>query len=224
MRIIGRADWNATPASLPSVKMRLPAGAVYIHHSVTQPSDNPRRDMQTIESIGMQRFGQFPYSFCISPHDGEILEGCGLRRGAHTAQRNSNAFGICWVGNYNEQNPKVQQLDATRWLIAKLRSDGHLSPTAPILGHRDVYATACPGNKLYAMLNEIRIPWGGTMPESPDRPKSNAPIVGIASTPSGKGYWLVAADGGVFGFGDADFIGNVEYIKPDDREWLPKKA
>jgi hypothetical protein len=28
----------------------------------------------------------------------------------------------------------------------------------------------------------------------------NKPIVGIASTPDGKGYWLVASDGGVFAF------------------------
>ena len=31
----------------------------------------------------------------------------------------------------------------------------------------------------------------------------NAPIVGMASTPTGQGYWLVAADGGVFSYGDA---------------------
>ena len=35
----------------------------------------------------------------------------------------------------------------------------------------------------------------------------NSPIVGIASTPTGDGYWLVAADGGVFNFGDAVFAG-----------------
>jgi len=35
-----------------------------------------------------------------------------------------------------------------------------------------------------------------------------APIVGIAPTPDGRGYWLVAADGGVFTFGDAGFYGN----------------
>jgi sugar lactone lactonase YvrE len=35
-----------------------------------------------------------------------------------------------------------------------------------------------------------------------------SPIVGIASTPDGKGYWLVGADGGVFNFGDAGFYGN----------------
>jgi hypothetical protein len=36
----------------------------------------------------------------------------------------------------------------------------------------------------------------------------NAPIVGMASTPDGLGYWLVAADGGIFNFGDATFSGS----------------
>jgi hypothetical protein len=35
-----------------------------------------------------------------------------------------------------------------------------------------------------------------------------APIVGMEATPSGNGYWLVAADGGIFGFGDASFLGS----------------
>ena len=34
------------------------------------------------------------------------------------------------------------------------------------------------------------------------------PIVGMAATPSGKGYWLVASDGGIFTFGDAHFYGS----------------
>ena len=36
----------------------------------------------------------------------------------------------------------------------------------------------------------------------------NKPIVGMAATPSGHGYWLVASDGGVFSFGDAAFHGS----------------
>jgi hypothetical protein len=35
------------------------------------------------------------------------------------------------------------------------------------------------------------------------------PIVGMASTPDGRGYWLVASDGGVFAFGDAHFFGSM---------------
>jgi hypothetical protein len=36
----------------------------------------------------------------------------------------------------------------------------------------------------------------------------NADLVSIASTPSGRGYWVAAADGGVFAFGDARFAGS----------------
>ncbi len=37
----------------------------------------------------------------------------------------------------------------------------------------------------------------------------NAPIVGMAPTPDGRGYWLVASDGGIFSFGDAAFHGSM---------------
>ncbi len=43
------------------------------------------------------------------------------------------------------------------------------------------------------------------------------PVVGMAVTPDGGGYWLVASDGGVFAFGDAAFdgsAGNLTLTKP----------
>jgi hypothetical protein len=36
----------------------------------------------------------------------------------------------------------------------------------------------------------------------------NKPVVGMVATPDGKGYWLVASDGGIFSFGDAAFHGS----------------
>ena len=36
--------------------------------------------------------------------------------------------------------------------------------------------------------------------------KLTQPIVGMAATPTGQGYWLVASDGGVFAFGDAGVL------------------
>ena len=38
---------------------------------------------------------------------------------------------------------------------------------------------------------------------------SMQPLAGMVSTPSGHGYWQVAADGGVFAFGDAKFYGSM---------------
>ena len=52
----------------------------------------------------------------------------------------------------------------------------------------------------------------------------------MASFPSGKGYWLVAGDGGIFAFGDALFYGSTGGIRlnkpiigmsgPTDRQGL----
>src|SRR5207244_3505542 len=41
----------------------------------------------------------------------------------------------------------------------------------------------------------------------------NRPIVATAATPDGKGYWLVASDGGIFSFGAAGFFGSTGAIK-----------
>src|SRR3546814_20085687 len=43
--------------------------------------------------------------------------------------------------------------------------------------------------------------------------KLNQPIVGMAPTPTGSGYWRVAADGGIFTFGDARFHGSTGAMK-----------
>jgi ribosomal protein L24E len=39
------------------------------------------------------------------------------------------------------------------------------------------------------------------------------PIVGIAATRTGHGYWMVASDGGVFSFGDARFFGSTGALR-----------
>ncbi len=43
----------------------------------------------------------------------------------------------------------------------------------------------------------------------------NQPIVGMANTFSGDGYWLVASDGGIFSFGDATFCGSTGAHQPE---------
>jgi predicted lipoprotein with Yx(FWY)xxD motif len=58
------------------------------------------------------------------------------------------------------------------------------------------------------------VSFGGTwhvvsLAMSPSAPAVlNKPVVGMAPTADGKGYWLVASDGGIFSFGDAVFYGS----------------
>src|SRR5207248_2483152 len=39
--------------------------------------------------------------------------------------------------------------------------------------------------------------------------KLNGPVLGSVATPNGKGYYMVASDGGIFAFGDAAFAGSM---------------
>jgi len=50
----------------------------------------------------------------------------------------------------------------------------------------------------------------------------NRPIVGMAPTADGNGYWLVASDGGIFNYGDAGFYGSAAGAgspDPAERSW-----
>ncbi len=38
------------------------------------------------------------------------------------------------------------------------------------------------------------------------------PVVGMTATVDGNGYWLVASDGGIFSYGDAQFYGSTGAI------------
>ena len=53
-------------------------------------------------------------------------------------------------------------------------------------------------------------PWrrSGTGLARAVEPPAARPVVGMAATPDGNGYWLVASDGGIFNYGDATFYGS----------------
>ena len=67
----------------------------------------------------------------------------------------------------------------------------------------------------FALVNQATAPAPGTTPGTGGQASTtspitglDAPIVGMAGTPDGGGYWLVASDGGIFSFGDAAFHGS----------------
>lgn len=46
--------------------------------------------------------------------------------------------------------------------------------------------------------------------QDPNVHRAQAPVVAFEATPTGKGYWIVTADGEVFAFGDAQYFGRVD--------------
>jgi hypothetical protein len=53
------------------------------------------------------------------------------------------------------------------------------------------------------------VPFGSAQNFGAAPAQTAAPIVGMAATPSGLGYWIVGADGGIFTFGDAGYFGSM---------------
>ena len=207
MDIVSRAAWGAAPEQ-ERPPMRLPAVALHLHHTVTPVSDDPRADMRAVQRIGIRRFGYTSYSYCVHAN-GTVLEGQGLRVGAHTAGRNSTSFGVALIGNYEQRVVTPEQINSVRWLVAHLIATRALQPgTYPTGGHRDVAQTACPGAWAYRVLPEFRRPWTSasdpevsTMPDNPDLPNFSTPFHSFhpCVDQNGKcqGYYMVSESGEV---------------------------
>jgi hypothetical protein len=85
------------------------------------------------------------------------------------------------------------------WLVA---SDGGVFAFAGPSYSGPPSSPPSPGGRFYGSMGGAHL---------------NAPVVGIAATPDGGGYWLVAADGGVFSFGDAQFFGSMGGTRMNSR-------
>jgi hypothetical protein len=174
VRIISRREWGARNGAGRHVT-KLPAAEVWLHHSATvapdlvEPWDDDIEAIRTIERIGAERFGMeygFPYTFGITPA-GLVFEGHDIARtGAHTKGHNTAGRAICWVGNYADNRPTEAMVQATAELLIHGHAQGWWAAPQLTGGHRDVKATACPGQHAYALIPEInrRAAGGDTMP------------------------------------------------------------
>ncbi|WP_445330544.1 N-acetylmuramoyl-L-alanine amidase [Streptomyces sp. GSL17-111] len=128
-------------------------------------------------SLGWRDVG---YNFFVDKC-GQIYEGRagGVTKpvmGAHTYGFNSNTMGIAVLGSYGGTNPSKAATDGvaklTAWKLGLYGVDPNSSTTLvsgggkyrkgarvtmrTIAGHRDGFATECPGARLYAELGSIR--------------------------------------------------------------------
>ncbi|MFD8142225.1 peptidoglycan recognition family protein [Streptomyces sp. NPDC059708] len=76
-------------------------------------------------------------------------------RGAHCVGQNTVAIGIENEGTYTTEVPPAAQFSALADLCAHVCRQYGVSPSE-IYGHRDFNSTACPGDRLYAMLPQLR--------------------------------------------------------------------
>ncbi len=184
-RIYTRAEWGADERLRGRTVEYGQIQAGFVHHTVNtndyQPEDVPAiiRGIYAfhVKSRGYRDVG---YNFLIDKW-GRIWEGRygGIDKpvtGAHTYGHNDDAFAASTIGTYTDTEPTAATLDAYARLFA-WKFDMHgVDPLSTVYldgarvnaisGHRDTFATECPGARLYAKLPQIRTATAGYMSRS----------------------------------------------------------
>jgi len=128
---------------------------IVIHHT-----GNPTDDDLSAEEIHASHLKQgwagIGYHFVIRK-DGTVEAGRPLDCiGAHAYGFNEHTVGIHLSGNFEIGTPTNEQIESLAKLLADLTEMYGLENTSQyVVGHRDLMATACPGENLYQMLPEI---------------------------------------------------------------------
>ena len=92
------------------------------------------------------------YNFVVG-EDGNAYEGRGWENlGAHAGGANTGSVGICVLGDFTSGVPNAAAQARVRELISCGVSAGYLTSSYKLCGHRDVGATACPGDSFYPVV------------------------------------------------------------------------
>jgi len=133
-----------------------PSQGIYWHHTVSRcdASDVEEQYQWLLNHRSEGPYG-LPYNFIIfpaSPHTVWYLNDVD-KAWPHTYGHN-DATAVCAVGNWDVNTPP-QSLADRMWQVshALMVMWGH---PIDVFGHRDCYATACPGRYLYAELQALK--------------------------------------------------------------------
>ena len=201
---------------------------VIVHHTATPNNYSPDQaaaivrgiDVYHVRSNGWDDIG---YNFLIDRY-GQVYEGRygGITRnviGAHALGFNTGSVGIALIGNFTRTKPTAVAVQSLERLIAWRLDLAHVDPASTLTyvsggserwragtkvklravsGHRDTGSTTCPGNFLYAQLNQIAV-----AAEKTGLPKLYAPVllgkiggpVTFSARLSGALSWTITVNG-----------------------------
>jgi hypothetical protein len=135
---------------------------LFLHHTTGWNPDTESW-LRGIQSFHLKDRGwsDIAYSWLVSA-DGDIWEGRGWDvQGAHTRGHNSRSIGVAYLGDGGRSVPP----EAIGGIVEVMEeADRRFGRKLIREGHRDVGATACPGDILYAWLRTGAEPPRATFP------------------------------------------------------------
>lgn len=130
-----------------------------------------------------------------------------------TLNFNGVSVDICLSGDRHTGYPVTDKdVEMIRGICTDARSRGYLIDAPMVRDHQSSpgSSTACSGNNTRDRWPEIVAACqkgGATVP--PKQPSEMGGAMELQRTKTGRGYYIVAADGGIFCYGDAKFFGSM---------------
>ncbi|MBI5155707.1 N-acetylmuramoyl-L-alanine amidase, partial [Candidatus Peregrinibacteria bacterium] len=144
-----------------------------VHHTAMKVSGDMRSGVERVRALyeyhtNSRGWGDIGYHYLVD-ETGRIYEGKAggpMVVGGHAYCNNVGSIGIAMLGNFDLEKPTQEQVRAVQWLLRHLaevydmpldrsvRFHGEIM--SPIVGHRDLLSTDCPGHYTYGVLDQIR--------------------------------------------------------------------
>ena len=137
-----------------SLSERYVTDMIVVHHT-GNPSDDDLSAEDIHEMHQNQGWAGIGYHYVIRKNGQIELGRPEWAVGSHAYGENWHSIGIHVSGNFEEAEPTEYQIESLAYLIGWLCEEYDLDPSVAVVGHRDLMATACPGENLYEMLNTV---------------------------------------------------------------------
>lgn len=158
---------------------------IVVHHTAQNLAGDTRSGVERMRALYTYHtvnrgWGDIGYHYVIGD-DGRIYEGKAGGHavvGGHVYCNNVGTIGIALMGNFDLDPPTQVQVQSLQWLIGQLTTTYdidinddfafHGTTRHPVVGHKDLLSTDCPGHFLHGVLSQIRehvrtADWTGTV-------------------------------------------------------------
>jgi len=145
---------------------------IAVHHTAIAVGGDVRTGEERMRALYTYHaknrgWGDIGYHYLID-EDGQIYEGKaggGSVVGGHAYCNNIGTVGIALMGNFEVEKPTQEQMHSLQWLIDTVSDQYdidlgqkvifHGQAYSPVVGHRDLLSTDCPGYYAYNVLGQV---------------------------------------------------------------------
>lgn len=144
-----------------------------VHHSALVVRDDPRPAVERVRALykyhaASKGWGDIGYHYVID-ENGQIYEGRQGGKfvvGGHAYCNNVGTVGVVLLGNFEIEQPSQKQAQSLQWLLSDLAKQYNINMNnsvqfhgkkfeSPIVRHRDLLSTLCPGYYLSEAFGQI---------------------------------------------------------------------